>query len=118
VQQRRLLVIGSQSLFGSGLVGLLKGREDQFVLETVPDIMSAITTYETFQPDTIICFQDTRQSEQEHMLLHELIERVQTRVILCSLDANQLTIYHNRQIKNATVEDLISATLDGNKDSH
>jgi DNA-binding NarL/FixJ family response regulator len=110
VQKRRLLLITKQSLFGTGIVSLLEEQKDQLVIEKVADVKAAIDKCGTFKPDVVVDFRETN-SPEDQALLQELVSRYNTRVVHCTLEANQLTIYDKTRIKNATVEDLMSAVL-------
>jgi ERCC4-type nuclease len=64
----------------------------------------------TFKPDVVIDFRE-KNSPEDQVLLQELVSRNHTRIVHCTLEANQLTIYDKTRIQNATVEDLMSAVL-------
>ncbi len=108
--RKRILLIAGQSLFGSGVLNLLEGEKDQLEIEKVPDLKSAIDISGTFKPEVVIFFKEKGAPEDEG-LLQELISKHHARVIHCTLEANQLTIYDKTSIKNVTVEDLMSAVL-------
>jgi DNA-binding NarL/FixJ family response regulator len=108
--KRRLLLIASQSLFGTGIVSLLGKQKDQLVIEKVPDLKTALKTSEEFHPDVVVYFRET-DIPGEESLLQELVSRYQTRIIHCTLQANHLTILDKKRIENATVEDLMSAVM-------
>ncbi len=108
--KRRLLLIATQSLFGTGIISLLEKEAEQLVIETVPDVKQAVSKAPEFNPDVIVYFREKTLPEEES-LLQDLISRYHTRVIQCTLEANQLTIYDRTKIQNATVEDLMSAVL-------
>jgi ERCC4-type nuclease len=110
MQKRRLLLITTQSLFGTGIISLLEELKDRLVLEKVPDVKTATRISNTFDPDVVVDFRETN-SPEDQALLQELVSRNHTRVIQCTLEENQLTIYDKTRIKNATVEDLMSAVL-------
>jgi DNA-binding NarL/FixJ family response regulator len=111
MQKRRLLFITTQSLFGTGIISLLEKQKDRLVIEKISDVKTAHRIYDTFKPDVVVVdFRDTSGPEDQSFL-QELVSRCQTRVIHCTLDANQITIYDKTRIQNATVEDLMSAVL-------
>lgn len=110
MEKRRLLLITTQSLFGTGIVSLLDDQKEHLVIEKVADVKAAIDKCETFKPDVVVDFRETSGAE-EQALLQELVSRYHARVVHCTLEANQLTIYDETRIKNATVEDLMSAVL-------
>jgi ERCC4-type nuclease len=110
VGKRRLLLITTQSLFGTGIISLLEEQKGQLVIEKVPDVKAAIDKCGTFKPNVVVDFRET-SSPEDQSLLQELVSRCQTRVVHCTLQANQLTIYDKTKINNATVEDLMSAVL-------
>ena len=110
MRKRRLLLITTQSLFGTGIIGLLEEQKEQLVIEKVPDVKTALEICGTFKPDVVVDFRET-SSPEDQSLIQELVSRCQTRVVHCTLQANQLTIYDKTRIKNATVEDLMSAVL-------
>jgi len=110
VRKRRLLLIATESLFGTGVISLLEDQKDYLVIVKVPDVMTARQVCGTFKPDVVVDFRET-SSPEDQALLQELVSRYHTRVVHCTLAANQLTIYDKTRIKNATVEDLISAVL-------
>ena len=101
-------MVTTQSLFGTGIIGLLEEKELQIV--KAQDVRSAINLNAKFQADVIVYFRE-KQIPEEEMLLQELISRYHTRVIHCTLEADQLTILEKTRIKNATVEDLMSAVM-------
>lgn len=108
--KRRILMISSRSLFGTGIISLLESKKDKILFERVPDVNSALRRCEAFRPDVVVYFKETR-SPQEEALLQKLISRYPTRVIHCTLEENHLTIYDQTKIQNATVEDLLSAVM-------
>jgi len=110
VEKRRLLLITTQSLFGTGIVNLLEGQKDHVEIEKAPDVKTALRISGAFKPDVVVYFRETSIPEEE-TALQDLVSRYHTRVIHCTLEANQLTIYDKTRIKNATVEDLMSAVL-------
>jgi len=110
VRKRRLLLIATESLFGTGVISLLEDQKDHLVIERVPDVMTARQVCGTFKPDVVVDFRE-RNSPEDQALLQELVSRYHMRVVHCTLAASQLTIYDKTRIKNATVEDLISAVL-------
>jgi DNA-binding NarL/FixJ family response regulator len=110
VEKRRLLLITTESLFGTGILSLIENQKERLVIEKVPDVTAAIKKCETFKPDVVVDFRETSGPEDQG-LMQELVSRYHTRVVHCSLEANQLTIYDKTRIKNATVEDLMSAVL-------
>jgi hypothetical protein len=91
-------------------MSLLERQGDQLAIETVPDVKAAIQKSHGFQPDVIIYFRETSQPEDE-VLLQALMSRHQARVIHCTLEADQLTIYDQTHINHATVDDLMAAVL-------
>jgi chemotaxis response regulator CheB len=108
--KKRLLLIATQSLFGTGVSSLLEGRKDHLEITTVSDVQTAIQQCRRFQPDVVVYFKESSRPADQP-LLQELISRCQARVIQCTLEANQLTVYDHTEIKNATVEDLMTAVL-------
>ncbi len=108
--KKRLLVITKQSLFGTGIISLLEKEREHLEIKAVPDVKAALEVGDTFQPDVIVYYRETSLPEDKAML-QELISRYPKRVIHCTLEANQLTIYDKKKIQNATVEDLMSAVL-------
>ncbi len=110
VRKRRLLFISTQSLFGTGIISLIEEQKEQLVIEKVAEPKMALEICGTFKPDVVVDLRDTCSPEdQAH--LQVMGSRYHTRVVHCTLKANQLTIYDRTRIKNATVEDLISAVL-------
>ena len=103
-------MITTQSLFGTGIISLLEEQKEQLVIEKVTDGKPAIQVCGIFKPDGVVDFRET-SSPEDQSLLQELISQHHTRVIHCTLEANQLTIYDKTKINNATVEDLMSAVL-------
>ncbi|HEY5593565.1 MAG TPA: hypothetical protein VIL61_00205 [Nitrospiria bacterium] len=110
MQKRRLLLITTQSLFGTGIISLLEEQKEQLLIEKVPDVKTAIQICDTFKPDVVVDFRET-SSPDDQALIQELVSHYHARVVHCTLQANQLTIYDKTRIKNATVEDLMSAVL-------
>ncbi|HUK56835.1 MAG TPA: hypothetical protein VLY20_09285 [Nitrospiria bacterium] len=110
MQKRRLLLITTQSLFGTGIVSLLEGQQERLMIEKVPDVRTAHKICGSFKPEVVVDFSEM-SSPEDQALLQELVSRYHTRVVHCTLEANQLTIYDKTRIKNATVEDLMSAVL-------
>jgi len=110
VKKRRLLLIATQSLFGTGLVSLLEQQKDRLAIETAPDVKTALQRSPAFQPEVVIYFRETSRPEDE-MLLQELMSRHRARVIHCTLEADRLTIYDRTYINHATVDDLMAAVL-------
>lgn len=110
MKKRRLLLIATPFLFGTGIINLLEERKGPLVIERAPDIKTALETSDRFHPDVVVYFREKSLPEEE-TLLKDLIARYHTRVICCTLEANHLTIYDKTKIENATVEDLLSAVL-------
>jgi ERCC4-type nuclease len=110
VRKRRLLLIATQSLFGTGIISLIEEQKEQLVIEKVPEAKMALEICGTFKPDVVVDFRET-SSPEDQALIQELVSRYHARVVHCTLEANQLTIYDKTRIINATVEDLMSAVL-------
>ena len=110
MRKRRLLLIATRSLFGTGIISLLKEQKDRLVIEKVPDVKTAIRICGAFKPDVVVDFRET-SSPDDQALMRELVSSYHARVVHCTLEANHLTIYDKTSIKNATVEDLMSAVL-------
>jgi len=110
VRKRRLLFISTQSLFGTGIISLIEEQNKPLVIEKVADAKMALEICGTFKPDVVVDLRET-SSPEDQSLLQVLGSRYHTRVVHCALQANHLTIYDRTRIKNATVEDLISAVL-------
>lgn len=108
--KKRLLVITKPSLFGTGIISLLQKQTEQLEMEIVPDIKTALQIGNVFNPDVIVHFKEPGVSGEE-ALSRDLMSRYPTRVIQCTLEANQLTIFDRTRIQNATVEDLMTAVL-------
>ena len=103
-------MITTQSLFGTGIISLLEEQKEQLVIEKVTDVETAIQICDAFKPDVVVDFRET-SSPDDQALIQELVSHYHARVVHCTLQANQLTIYDKTRIKNATVEDLMSAVL-------
>jgi hypothetical protein len=110
VRKRRLLFISTQSLFGTGIISLIEEQKEKLVIEKVAEAKMALEICGTFKPDVVVDLRETSDPEDQS-LLQVLGSRYHTRVVHCTLKANHLTIYDRTRIKNATVEDLISAVL-------
>jgi len=110
VRKRRLLLITTHSLFGNGIISLLEEKKDRLLIEKVPDFRMAVRSCESFKPDVVVDFRETN-SPDDQALIQEMVSRCHARIIHCTLEANQLTIYDKTRIKNATLEDLMSAVL-------
>jgi DNA-binding NarL/FixJ family response regulator len=104
-----LLLVGTRTLFGTGIVSLLK-EQPQLAIEETADLRTAQQACERSEPDVILVFRD-RDGGEDAALLQQLVARYPQRVVRCTLDANQLTIYDKTSIHNATVDDLLSAVL-------
>ena len=102
-------MITTQSLFGTGIIGLLE-EQGPLEIKKVEDVRTAINMNAKFQADVIVYFREKKIPEEEHML-QEMVSRYHTRVIHCTLEADQLTILDKTRIKNATVEDLMTAVM-------
>jgi hypothetical protein len=108
--KKRLLVITKPSLFGTGIIRLLQKQTEQLEIKIVPDIKTALEIGDLFHPDVVVYFKEPGVSgEEAHS--RDLMSRYPTRVIQCTLEANQLTIFDRTRIQNATVEDLLTAVL-------
>ena len=103
-------MVTTQSLFGTGIISLLEEQKGQLVIEKVTDVKTAIQQCGAFKPDVVVDFRET-SSPDDQALIQELVSRCHARVVHCTLEANHLTIYDETRIKNATVEDLLSAVL-------
>jgi hypothetical protein len=110
VKQRRLLVIGTRSLFGTGVMTLLERQMDHVTIDTAPDLKSAVEKPCAAAPDVIVYFKEKHVPE-EQAVLQELGARYRARIISCTLEADQLTIYDQTKINHATVDDLMAAVL-------
>jgi chemotaxis response regulator CheB len=91
-------------------MSLLEQQKDQFAIETVADVKTALQKSHAFQPEVVIYFRETSRPEDE-TLLQELMNRHRARVIHCTLEADRLTIYDQTRINHATVDDLMAAVL-------
>jgi hypothetical protein len=110
LKKRRLLLITTRSLFGTGILSLLEKQGTRLLIEQVSDMETAARTCNTFRPDVIVDFRETSTPEDQ-AVLQDLVEHCHARIIHCTLEANQLTIYEKTRIQNATVEDLMAAVL-------
>ena len=115
--KRKVLVIGSATLFGHGVGGLLDSRGDGLEIEQVPTVETAIDTAPRFRPDVVVfCVERDDLRDEEALKRLRLMEACPARIVRCTLDANHLTVYDTTRIKDATVEDLIDAVLRGGPD--
>jgi hypothetical protein len=116
--KRRVLVVGSASLFGSAMEGLL-GAEcgDRLDVESVANVEAAIEAAPRFRPDVIVfCLErdDARDQSALHRL--SLLNECPARIVRCTLEHNHLTVYDTRRITDATPEDLIAAVCQVGED--
>ncbi|MEW6681407.1 MAG: hypothetical protein AB1451_00580 [Nitrospirota bacterium] len=113
-EKRRVLVVGSASLFGCAVGGLLESRGDGFDVTSVKTVEAAIETAPKVRPDVIVfCLDrdDGRNGDALNRL--RLMESFPARIIRCTLESNQLTIYDTKRITDATAEDLLAAVTRG-----
>jgi hypothetical protein len=113
VGKRRVLLITTRSLFGSGIRTLLAQRGDHVTVEVVPTLRSALQRERAVAPDVVAYFTE-KPALEERALLRELGARYGARVIYGTLDADRLTINDQTHINHATVDDLIAAVLNTN----
>jgi DNA-binding NarL/FixJ family response regulator len=117
MRKRKVLVIGSATLFGHGVGGLLDSRRNGLQIEQVPTVEAAIETAPRFRPDVVVfCVERDDLRDEEGFKRLRLMEVYPTRIVRCTLDANHLTVYDTTRIKDATVEDLIDAVLRSSSD--
>jgi CheY-like chemotaxis protein len=113
-EKRRVLVVGSASLFGCAVGGLLESRGDGFDVTSVKTVEAAIEAAPKIKPDVIVfCLDrdDGRNGEALNRL--RLMESYPARVIRCTLESNHLTIYDTKKITDASAEDLLAAVSRG-----
>jgi DNA-binding NarL/FixJ family response regulator len=117
--KRKVLVVGSASLFGSAVEGLL-GTEggERLEVESVGTVEAAIEAAPRFRPDVIVfCLErdDTRDEHALHRL--RLMDVYPARIVRCTLEHNHLTVYDTKRITDATPEDLVAAVCRIGEDS-
>jgi hypothetical protein len=116
--KRRVLVVGSASLFGSAMEGLLEAEcGDRLDVESVANVDAAIEAAPRFRPDVIVfCLE--RDDARDQSALHRLsqLDGYPARIVRCTLEHNHLTVYDTRRITDATPEDLISAVCQVGED--
>jgi CheY-like chemotaxis protein len=108
--KRRVLVVGSASLFGCAVGGLLEGRGEGFDVTSVKTVDAAIETAAKFRPDVIVfCLEQDDLRSDSALSRLRLMEAYPARIIRCTLESNHLTIYDTKRITDATAEDLLAA---------
>lgn len=109
--KRRVLVVGSESLFGRAVGGLLeKTKGGGLEVESVNTVEAAIETAPRFRPDVVVfCLEGNDPRNDAAFARLRLMESYPARVIRCTLQDNHLTIYDTRRIADATAEDLVAA---------
>lgn len=107
---RRVLVIGSASLFGHGVGGLLDAQRPGLETMQVPTVEAALDAAPRFRPDVVVFCSD-RDDLRHDAALQRLrqMEVYPARIVRCTLDANHLTIYDTTRITNATADDFLTA---------
>ncbi|MEW6325560.1 MAG: hypothetical protein AB1515_09265 [Nitrospirota bacterium] len=110
MHKRRLLLIASRSLFGTGVAALLDQQRNQLRVKMVPTVEQALRTSSQFFPDVVVCFKES-SAPGEQAALQELAVRYHARVIHCTLESDRLTVYDQTRIEHATVDDLLAAVL-------
>ncbi len=110
VSKRRVLLITTRSLFGTGIRTLLAQQRDHVAIEAVPTLRSAFQRERAVPPDVVAYFTE-KPALEERALLQELGTRYGARIIYGTLAADRLTIYDQMHINHATVDDLIAAVL-------
>ncbi len=116
--KRRVLVVGSASLFGCAVGGLLESRGDGFDVTSVKTVDAAIETAPKFRPDVIVfCLEQDDLRNDSALSRLRLMETYPARIIRCTLESNHLTIYDTKRINDATAEDLVAAVGRGSEDS-
>lgn len=107
---RRVLVIGSASLFGHGLGGLLDAQRPGLETVQVPTVEAALDAAPRFRPDVVVFCSD-RDDLWHDAALQRLrqMEVYPARIVRCTLDANHLTIYDTTRIANATADEFLAA---------
>jgi chemotaxis response regulator CheB len=117
-EKRRVLVVGSASLFGCAVGGLLESRGDGFDVASVKTVEAAIETAPKFRPDVIVFCIERDDLPSDGALNHlRLMDAYPARVIRCTLESNHLTIYDTKRITDATADDLLAAVGRGSEDS-
>jgi hypothetical protein len=116
--KRRVLVVGSASLFGCAVGGLLESRGDGFDVTSVKTVEAAIETAPKVKPDVIVfCLEQDDLRSDSALSRLRLMEAYPARLIRCTLESNHLTIYDTKRITDATTEDLVAAIGRGSDDS-
>ncbi len=110
MKKRRILLITTPSLFGNGATRLLESQKNRFEIRRVPSVASALTVSAEFLPEVIVYLCD-KSDPANTARLQQFVSQHPARVIQCTLEANQLTIFDHITVQNATVEDLLSAVL-------
>jgi len=113
IRKRRVLLITTRSLFGSGIRTLLAEQGEHVTVEMVPTVRHAIQRPPAVFPDVVACFKE-RLTPEERTLLRGLGAHYGAKIICGTLDADRLTIYDEKQIEHATADDLIAAVLNTN----
>lgn len=116
--KRRVLVVGSASLFGCAVGGLLESRGDGFDVTSVKTVEAAIEAAPMVRPDVIVfCLEHDDLRTDRALGRLRLMETYPARIIRCTLESNHLTIYDTKRITDATTEDLVAAIGRGSDDS-
>lgn len=107
--KKRVLVVGSASLFGCAVGGLLETKAAGIAVESVDTMEMAIEAAPRVRPHVIVFCLDRDDERSGAPSRLRLMEAYPARMILCTLDDNHLMVYDTRRIPDATPEDLIAA---------
>ncbi len=104
---RRVLVISKHSLFREGLRRVLGELEGFELMEAVPSLEEAAAMAVEALPDIIVF--DGEGGPRSGTELAQLFQLSPDRIVTLSLADTEMTVFTRRQVRRATVEDLLTS---------
>ena len=111
---KKVLIVSSNWLFREGLKYILNGETDLTLTKQVSSLLEAEELVRMGQVDVVIFVLPDKEEEKESRAetIISLLSRPGIRVVVVSLNGNDLSIYRREQIEEASVEDLVAALAD------
>lgn len=108
VKRERILIVSENGLFSESIRNLLTHARPAASIRMIPCSEATVEAVEAFRPDVAVFVKDKGgEALDSHCL--SLIKTLDTRVVLCTLEDNHITIIEPKHLTNAGVEGLIAA---------
>lgn len=107
-KKERILIVSEDGLFSESIKNLLLHARPNASVRIMSCADATNDAVGAFRPDVAIVVKDKAGGGLEPECI-SLIQTLDSRVILCTLEDNQITILQPRHLKDAGVEGLIAA---------